>query len=211
VGGDFYDLIESPAAPGHLGVVIADVTGKGVPAAIFMARTCAMIRTAAAQGHRPPQVLNQANALIASHRRSPMLVTALYADLDVKAGRLVYANGGHLRPLWYRAGTRTVEELAAPGIILGAIEEIDLPEAAIDVAPGDLLLFYTDGVTEAMDTQGDMFGEERLAHVVATAAAGGTGAVGVIDAVVGAVRIFSAGTPQADDLTVIVIGRDPPA
>ncbi|HSJ59084.1 MAG TPA: GAF domain-containing protein, partial [Anaerolineae bacterium] len=115
VGGDFYDLIESPAAPDHLGVVIADVTGKGVPAAIFMARTCAMIRTAAAQGHRPPQVLNQANALIAGYRRSPMLVTALYADLDVKAGRLVYANGGHLRPLWYRAGTRTVEELAAPG------------------------------------------------------------------------------------------------
>ena len=207
VGGDFYDLFRLPSNPDHLGIVIADVTGKGVPAALFMARTCAMIRTAAVQGQGPAHTLNQANALVADHRRSPMLVTALYADLDVHTGHVVYANAGHMRPLWYRAGSGVVEELPAAGIILGAFDQIDLKEATIDVAQGDLLLFYTDGVTDAMNTRRELFDEERLARIVAAAAAEGDSAGSVIDAVVSAVRAFGNGTPQADDLTLFAIKR----
>ncbi|MBN1659615.1 MAG: SpoIIE family protein phosphatase [Anaerolineae bacterium] len=208
VGGDFYDLIQLPTAPDRLGVVIADVTGKGVPAALFMARTCAMVRTAALQGQGPSRALDQVNALIIDHRRSPMLVTVLYADLDTRTGRLVYANGGHLPTLWYQAATGTIEKLAMPGIILGALDQIDLKEGEIDMAPGDLLVFYTDGVTEAMNARHELFGEERLIDVVAGAAAQGTGAAGVIDALVGAVRAYGDDTPQADDLTLVAIKRD---
>jgi len=208
VGGDFYDFIDSPAAPDHLGLVIADVTGKGVPAALFMARTCAMIHTAVLQGQGPSAALQQANVLISAHIRSPMLVTALHADLNVRTGRLVYANGGHLRPLWYRAAVGTVEELSSPGIILGAFTKIDLEERAIDVARGDIIVFYTDGVTEAMNREGELFGEELLADIVATAAAGGAGAQMVLDAIVDAVGTHNSTGPQSDDLTLLVVRRE---
>jgi sigma-B regulation protein RsbU (phosphoserine phosphatase) len=207
VGGDFYDFLPLPAGAGHVGLVIADVSGKGVPAALVMARTCAMIHTAAQQGHSPSAALAQANALLVNYTRSHILLTALCAFLDTGTGRLAYANGGHNRPLWFHAHTGTVEELATPGIILGAFETLDLEESAVDLAPGDLLVLYTDGVTEAMDGQRVPFGEARLQEIVRSVASEGGGAEQVVAAIVGAVEDHVGTDDQSDDLTLVVVRR----
>jgi sigma-B regulation protein RsbU (phosphoserine phosphatase) len=210
VGGDFYDFLPLPAGPRHVGLVIADVSGKGVPAALVMARTCTMIRTAVQQGHSPSAALDQANTLLMSYTRSHLLlITALCAFLDGDTGRLVYANGGHTRPLWFRAETGTVEELQAPGIILGVFETLDLEERTVDLAEGDLLVLYTDGVTEAMDAQHHLFGESPLRETIRAAASDGGGARQVVDAIVNAVQNHTGTDAQSDDLTLVVIRHEP--
>jgi sigma-B regulation protein RsbU (phosphoserine phosphatase) len=209
VGGDFYDFLPLPAGPEHVGLVIADVSGKGVPAALVMARTCAMIHTAAQQGHSPSAALSQANTLLVNYKRSHILLTALCAFLDSDTGRIVYANGGHNRPLWFHADTGTIEELAAPGIILGVFETLDLEERTIDLAEGDLLVLYTDGVTEAMNAQRVPFGEKQLREIIAAAAGDGGSARQVVGAIVGAVQNHTGTDAQSDDLTLMVVRRTP--
>jgi serine phosphatase RsbU (regulator of sigma subunit) len=205
VAGDFYDFIELPGEPGRLGVVIADVVGKGVAAALYMALSRTMVRTAALSGRRPAQALTRANKLIRKDSRSDQFVTVLYAVLDPQSGKLVYSNAGHNRPLWLRAATGEVHELAARGIVLGIFEEVELEEQEIDVAPGDLLLFYTDGVTEATNAEGQLFGEDRLRAVIVDQAA--STAEQVLQAVMGAVEAFVGDTPQSDDVTLFVLKR----
>ncbi len=162
VGGDFYDFLELPGDPARLGVVIADVSGHGVPAALFMALSRTIIRSVALAGRGPASTLMRTNELILKDSQTEMFLTAVYAVLELETGRLIYANAGHNRPLWYHAATGEVTELAAPGILLGAFEEIELIEERLDLAPGDALVLYTDGVTEAANPDGEMFGEERL-------------------------------------------------
>jgi sigma-B regulation protein RsbU (phosphoserine phosphatase) len=207
VGGDFYDFFRLPGEPRRLGMVIADVVGKGVPAALFMARTSTMIRAAALEGASPAAALSRANDLILKDRRSELFLTAFYAALDPGSGRLDYADAGHNRPLWLRAGTGRLRELAGRGIVLGALETIELEDRAIDVAPGDYMIFYTDGVTEAMDNDHRPFGEQRLRRVVKATA--GAGAQEMLEAVVDAVQAFSGDAPQSDDLTLFVARRLP--
>ncbi len=120
-----------------------------------------------------------------------MFLTAVYAVLELETGRLIYTNAGHNRPLWYHAATGAVTELAARGILLGAFEEIELHKERLDLADGDALLFYTDGVAEAQSPDGEMFGEARLRDVVA--ANGGASAGDLLAAVVGAVMEFAGG------------------
>jgi sigma-B regulation protein RsbU (phosphoserine phosphatase) len=213
VGGDFYDffpLANEPApegtrGPGQLGMLIADVAGKGVPAALFMARGCTTIRTTALVGNGPGTALTQANKLIFRDRQSQLFLTALYAVLDTENGRLVYANAGHNPPLWLQAATGDIQTLQAPGIVLGIFGDIELEEREIQVAPGDLLVFYTDGVTEAMNASSDLFGEERLRASVAANA--GASAQEILDAILVAVREFTGDVEQSDDLTLFVIRR----
>ena len=205
VGGDFYDFFELPGGPGRLGIVIADVADKGVPAALFMALSRAVIRAAALDGHGPSATMAQANELIVKDSRDSLFVTAFYATLDTRSGRLTYANAGHNRPLWRRAGTGAVEELAARGIALGVLEDVEMEECEINVAPGDLLLLYTDGVTEAMDAGGRAFGVERLREIVA--AHPDAGAEGIVSSVVDAVQSFTGGAPQSDDIALFVVRR----
>ncbi len=207
VGGDFYDFPELPGEPGRLGLVIADVADKGVPAALMMALSRAMVRTATADGRGPSAALGLANELILKHSQTDLFVSAFYATLDTRGGRLTYANAGHNRPLWVQISSGEIQELAARGIVLGVLEDIELEEREIDVAPGDLLVFYTDGVTEAMNTDGQQFGRERLrAAVAATPEAS---AQHIIAAVVDAVRAFTGDAPQSDDLTLLVVKRCP--
>ncbi len=207
VGGDFYDFIELPGKPHQLGLVIADVADKGVPAALMMALSRTMVRTAAADGRSPSAALKLANELILRHTRTDLFVAASYAMLDVQNGRLTYANAGHSRPLWLQSGSGEVQELAARGIILGSFEDIELEEREIEVAPGDVLLFHTDGVTEAMDSDGQPFGQGRLRQAVE--AIPDASAQHILSAVVDAVNAFSGDVPQSDDLTLVVVKRHP--
>lgn len=215
VGGDFYDFFELPGEPGRqghpaqgrLGLVIADVAGKGVPAALFMALSRTMIRTAGLAGRTPAAALLRANQLILNDSRAEMFLTAFYAELDTRSGRLAYARAGHNRPLWWHAATGELDELDAAGIVLGAIEAIELEECEIDMAPGDLVLAYTDGVTDAMDGAGRQFGIERLRAAVAADPT--TGAQQVLSGIVRAVGEFTGDTPQFDDLTLVAVKRSP--
>jgi sigma-B regulation protein RsbU (phosphoserine phosphatase) len=191
----------------RLGIVIADVADKGVPAALFMALSRATIRAAALDGRGPSATMTQANGLILKDSKDSLFVTAFYATLDTGSGRLTYANAGHNRPLWLRVGPGEIQELAAHGIALGVLEDIELQEREIEVASGDLLVFYTDGVTEAMDADGQPFGMERLRQVLA--ADPGASADQAVSAVVDAVRAFTGDAPQSDDIAIFVVRRGP--
>jgi len=207
VGGDFYDFFELPGVPGKLGLVIADVMGKGVPAALVMAVSRTVIRTMALSEQSPSAVLTGANPIILKDSHSDLFLTAFYATLDTGSGRLVYANAGHNRPLWQQAATGQIQELAAHGIALGVLAGIDLEERTIDVAPGDLLVFYTDGVTEAMDAGHQLFGRERLHAAVESCA--GTSAQQALESIVHVMGEFTGDIEQSDDITILVVRRCP--
>lgn len=207
VGGDFYDLFGLPGEPQQLGMVIADVSGKGVPAALFMALSRTLIRSAALEGRRPSAALIRANEQIRKENRSGQFVSVCYATLDIHSGRLVFANAGHNLPLWVKGSSGQVRELVAPGIVLGVLEEIELAEGEIDLAPGDLLIFYTDGVTESVDPSREPFREERLREVVGDLAQ--ASAQQVIEGVVSAVKAHTGDVPPFDDITLLVVRRCP--
>jgi sigma-B regulation protein RsbU (phosphoserine phosphatase) len=189
-------------------MVIADVSGKGVPAALFMALSRTLIRTAALEGRRPPIGLDRANEQIRKENRSGQFVSVCYATLDIHSGQLVFANAGHNPPLWVEGTSGQVRELVAKGIVLGVLDEIDLDEGEIDLAPGDFLVFYTDGVTESMDPSQEMFGEERLQKVVGDL--GQASAKQVTEAVVDAVKAHTGDVSPFDDITLLVVKRCPP-
>lgn len=214
VGGDFYDFFQAPPGSHQLGMVIADVIGKGVPAALLMAQASTTIRSTAQLNPGPASTLEQVNQLLFQYRRPANMFTALYAVLDTKTGRLVYANAGHCRPLWVHAKTGQVSELATRGIILGALDslelkayDIEIEEGQIHVEPGDLLVFFSDGVTEAMNAKRRMFGNRRLRSTVTANAR--ASAQEMLDAIVDAVQAFTGSIPHSDDFTLFVARRSP--
>jgi serine phosphatase RsbU (regulator of sigma subunit) len=205
VGGDLYDFVQSPDAPDQLGMVVADVTGKGIPAALFMAFSRTVIRNEAMNGRSPATILQRANHLITQDIHSGLFLSAFYAVLDTNNGQLVYANGGHNQPLWFQAESGVTHWLDVRSFILGAFEEVDWEECTLDVRPGDILVFYTDGVTEARSPAGELFGEERLlATIQANAQASPQQLQEVLLA---AINEFMAGQPLADDLTFFIVKR----
>jgi sigma-B regulation protein RsbU (phosphoserine phosphatase) len=205
VGGDFYDFFELAGDPMQLGLVIADVAGKGVPAALFMALSRSLIRTKSMSGRLPAGVLSRANRLIYNDSRSKLFLTAFYATLDLRTGWLAYANAGHNRPLWVHGDTGEIDELRAQGRVLGIFENIELEQKEIFIDPGDLLVLYTDGITEAMNAKDQLFGLERLYTLVR--ANYSANPQELIDAIMATVADFTGGTPQADDLTMFVVKR----
>jgi len=207
VGGDFYDFLEPPENGGWLGLVIGDVTGKGVPAALQMARSGVMIRSMALQTDSPASTLSRVNDLMMHYGHPDLFLTALYAKLDPASGRLTYANAGHCRPLWYRAEREEFVELGARGIIMGAFDRIQLEEETVELGPGDLLVIYTDGVTEAMNGAHQLFGGSRLRAAVAAGCPGS--AEQVIESIVKAVNAHANGIPQSDDMAILALRRSP--
>jgi serine phosphatase RsbU (regulator of sigma subunit) len=207
VGGDFYDVFAFPESPEVLGLAMADVTGKGVPAALFMARGASILRTVALSGCSPADVLQQANSLIMHDGSPELLLSAAFGRLDTTSGRLIFANAGHSRPLWMEAASGRIRELNARGIVLGAFQEIELEECTIDMAPGDVVVLYTDGVTEAMDARHAQFGPSRLERTLA--AHRGASARELVNAIVASVRAFAGGVPASDDLALLVLRRMP--
>jgi sigma-B regulation protein RsbU (phosphoserine phosphatase) len=206
VGGDFYDFFSITNDVERLGMVIADVSDKGVPAALFMAASRTIIRTTATVGDGPARTLMRANRLAAQDSQTTsQFVTVFYATLEPHSGQLVYANAGHNRPLWWEAATEQIHELAAKGIALGVIEEIELEERAIDVGMDDVIVFYTDGVTEAMKADDEGFGVARLRETLASHTE--RSAQDILEAVVEAVDDFVGGASQSDDCTIFVVKR----
>lgn len=201
--------VAATARPGRLGIVIADVTDKGVPAALFMALSRTLIRATASDGRAPAAVLEQANRLILSDARSGLFVTCFYGILDIASGSLLFADGGHNYPLHYRTATGMVEPLQAQGIVLGIVPDPRFEQHVATVEPGDVICFYTDGVTEAMNPRRQLFGEERLAEILRRSQH--LAPEEIVDRIIDAVTSFTAGTPQADDITLVVLKRNPMA
>lgn len=206
VGGDFYDFCDLPGLPPRLGVVIADVADKGVPAALFMALSRTIIRSVAISGRSPASALMRANQLILADSQADLFLSAIYMILDTTTGRVQFSNAGHNRPLLVRAASGKLNELIQRGIVLGAFDEITLHDDTLDLAPGDALVLYTDGVTDALNQEGEEFGEQRLFDVVEASAAGN--AQEILWAITGALAGFIGDTEQADDVTCVVIKRE---
>ena len=209
VGGDFYDFIDLPSVEGstngRLGIVIADVTDKGVPAALFMVLSRTLLRATAADGREPMEVLARANQLILNDARAGLFVTTFYAVLDTITGVITYANGGHNYPLFYQIDTDEIHPLRAQGIVLGIIPKPHFDQQTITMQPGDVVLFYTDGVTEAMNPARELFGDERLSDVLRAQHTQSTQAI--IEAVLTGISEFALGEPQSDDITMVVLKR----
>lgn len=208
VGGDFYDFFDLAADSARLGIVIADVADKGVPAALFMAMSRTMIRTTALRGSAPSVALRRANDLILKDsNQSDIFLSAFYAALDTHSGQLTYTNGGHNPPFWYKASSGTLQKLTGRGIVLGLFEGIELEDCTIALEPGDMIVFYTDGVTEAMNVDGQEFGEDRLSAAILKNTQ--ADAQIVMNAITDAIAAFTADAPQSDDVTIVVLKRTP--
>ncbi len=192
---------------GRLGIVIADVTDKGVPAALFMVLSRTLIRATASDGRSPTAVLEQANRLILADARSGLFVTCFYGILDIDSASLTYADGGHNYPLHYRTATGQVEPLHAQGIVLGIVPEPRFEQHTTTIEPGDVICFYTDGVTEAMDARRQLFGEDRLAEVLRRSHH--LSPEEILNRIIDAVTNFAASAPQTDDITLVVLKRNP--
>ena len=169
VGGDFYDFLYLD--DGGVGLVAGDVSGKGIPAAVLMANTQSVLRAVAQRGGiTPGQVLEEANEVLFTYIPPNMFVTCFYAVLDPTEGRLRYANAGHNLPCGWHEGTAS--ELRARGMPLGLMPGMDYEEKETTLAPGDGVLFYSDGLVEAHNPQGEMFGFPRLRRLISVHGAG---------------------------------------
>ncbi len=204
--GDFYDFI--PLPNGRLGIVIADVADKGLGAALYMALSHTLFRTYAAEYHtRPELVLSIANRRILSDARAGLFVTVFYGILDPATGTLTYCNAGHNPPYLLSAQNRdTVQTLPKTGMVLGVVEDASWEQETVHLAPGDVLVLYTDGVTDAEDEQGSFFGRERLLEIVQANL--GRSAQDIQDALIAAVHQFMGDAPQFDDITLVIAVRD---
>jgi serine phosphatase RsbU (regulator of sigma subunit) len=201
MGGDFYDFIELP--DGRIGLVMADVSGKGVPAAFFMAVARTNLRELAAHHAEPGACLTRANEVLCTQNPMDLFVTVFYGIVDPRSGVLRYANGGHNPPV-VRHTDGTVESLAGEGgLVLGAMPGSIYPDHTLALRPGDRLVLYTDGVTEAFNPTNEAFGETRLAAEVRSHGAG-TPSV-LVERICDSVTVFAAGAPQSDDITLAVL------
>ncbi|MEJ2208504.1 MAG: SpoIIE family protein phosphatase [Anaerolineae bacterium] len=160
VGGDFYDFLTFP--DGRLGLIVGDVTDKGMPAALLMATTRSLLRTVAGQEPSPGEVLRRVNELLVPEIPPKMFVTCLYAVLDPGTGRLRFANAGHNLPYRSHPGNGGVAELRARGMPLGLMPDMEYEEKETMIAPGECLVFYSDGLVEAHNPRREMFGSQRL-------------------------------------------------
>lgn len=203
--GDFYDLI--PLPNGRLGIVVADVADKGAGAALYMALSWTLIRTYAVEyPTRPELVLSAANGRIMMDARTSMFVTVFYGILDPAAGTLTYCNAGHDPPYLLSAQSGdAVQTLRRTGPLLGIFEDAAWEQRTVQLAPGDALVLYTDGVTDAEDGTGMFFGQERLLEIAK--ANRGRSAQDVQDVLLAEVQEFVGDAPQFDDLTLMVIVR----
>jgi sigma-B regulation protein RsbU (phosphoserine phosphatase) len=163
VGGDLYDFIR--ITRDQLGILIADVAGKGIPAALILATFQAAVRSEVRNQYEMKRVLSNVNRLLCESTRPEQFVTAFYGVLDLSRRVLTYANAGHNPPVLLRAGGK-LETLVEGGLILGAFPDARYEQARVDLAPGDILLLYTDGATECVGPGGDEFGVDRLTRIL---------------------------------------------
>jgi sigma-B regulation protein RsbU (phosphoserine phosphatase) len=207
VSGDYYDYITVDDE--RLGVAIADVSGKGVPASIIMAICRSVLRSQATNNPSPADVLQKVNRQLYPDIKEDMFISMAYAVLDHARGQIVLARAGHDAPFLYRAATQELTPIKARGMVLGidsgSVFDRITGDVAVPLERGDCLLLYTDGVTEALDANDNEFGIDRMVQSIrASAAEGGTA---VINRIIDDVRAFVGTTPQNDDITLIVIRK----
>ena len=200
VGGDFYDVF--PVGHGKHALVIADVAGKGVPASLFMALSRTAVRIVSRWEHSARRVLDGSNTIFIEDSGSASFVTVFYALLDPQERVLSYVNAGHNPPLLLHADG-TIGELGPTGPVVGLVDDPDYTEQEILLRQGDVLVMYTDGVTEAINRSEKMFGEGQLRDVIRASA--GLPAAGVLAAIRDEVTRFCGDTPQFDDITILVL------
>ncbi|TSA28316.1 MAG: response regulator [Bacteroidetes bacterium] len=201
VGGDFYDffMIDND----HLGFVIGDVSGKGVPAAIFMAVSRTLIRATGLKGIPVDECIGYANHLLCNESVSCMFVTVFYGILDTCTGEIDYVNGGHNPPYLLRSGGTLEQVPLTGGTILGFLDHEQYKADKIKLGPGDTLYLYTDGVTEAFNKENEAFGEPRLESLLKEHRSASIQEL--VNITIGEVHQFSEGVPQSDDITLMAI------
>jgi len=203
VGGDFYDAFKLDDE--RIGLVIADVSDKGFPAALYMTVARTLIHAEALEGDTPAETLRRVNRLLMLNSQQGLFVTSLYAIANTQTGDLVYSNAGHNQPLWLRKSRGKVEWLEKGGMPLGVTESLDLSDVLVQVKKGDSLLFYTDGVTDTQSADGTMFGEERLFNLLNVYK--DMPYPSLIESVDGKLSEFRGDTPPSDDLTLLSLQR----
>ena len=203
VGGDFYDFFRIDAD--HIGFVIADVSGKGVPAAIFMAVSRTLIRATGIRGISPSECITYCNTLLVEESVKNMFVTIFYGIYNINSGEVTYTNAGHNPPYVVKADGSIRQLPLEKNIIAGFMEDFQFTENSFCLEHGDTLFLYTDGVTEAVDSECKEYGEERLESILTNAAQ--TDSQQMIDMVKADVKTFAEDAEQSDDITLLAIKR----
>jgi len=202
VGGDFYDVLEQD---GRVWLAVGDVSGKGVGAALFMAITLTIFRASAEGGGSPAEVLARMNRALSRDNERAMFVTVFVALLDLRTGRVAYANGGHNPPYVLREAGLLEHLKNADSPALGVVEDAAYLDSELVLLPGDGLFLYTDGITEAQAPDESFFGEDRLEALLRNLLS--SSPTECVERVVGDVNRFASGAPPADDLTVLALRR----
>jgi sigma-B regulation protein RsbU (phosphoserine phosphatase) len=209
VSGDYFDYIHVDDE--RLGVAIADVSGKGVPASLIMAICRSVLRSEAVKNPSPADVLQKVNRQLYPDIKEDMFISMAYLVLDHVRSSVVLARAGHDAPLLYKRASQAVEKLKPPGMVVGidsgSVFDRITNDFNVPIERGDCLLLYTDGITEALDSAGDEFGVERMIESVRASAGNGNGAQQVISRVIEDVRNFAGATPQNDDITLLAIRK----
>ncbi len=204
IGGDFFDLIRLQFD--RVGLVVADVSDKGVAAGLFMMSSRTLLKGAAVGKRHPGEVLTEVNSMLVEDNETGMFVTILYGVFDPRSGRLTYASGGENPPLLVHADGSSEELPFTHGIVLGVAPDYEYMENNIDVAPGDSVIFVTDGVTEAMNVQQEPMGIGRVREHFAKSPP--TDPESTANAVIGVIKEFAGSAPQHDDITCLVLRRE---
>lgn len=204
VGGDFYDYFM--LGDRELCFCVADVSGKGVPSALFMAMSKMLIKSRAPDDRNPGAIISRVNAELSEENPECMFVTVFLGLLDIETGELRYANAGHNPPLLRRASGEVEAVADRHGPVAGIMPGEAYGESSLTLAPGDVLLVFTDGVTEAMDVDEQLYGDDRLLALVQSVAESSAGSL--VDAVNDSVAEFAAGAEQADDITMLAVQFD---
>ncbi len=206
VGGDFFDVMPLeliPFSKNQLGIMIADVAGKGVPAAIFMALSRIVIRMSAFWFKNCQDAISFANPVITRDSKTGMFVTLFLAILDNEAMTVTYVNAGHNPPLVFRANPQKVEDLKSTGMAIGILEDVEYTQETIQVYPGDLIILYTDGVTEAINPEMEEYGISRLINTIQENI--DSSVQDIAEKILTSVAKFSGSQPQFDDITLLLI------
>ena len=202
VGGDFYDVFSLDSQ--HLGIVMADVSDKGMPAALYMALTRSLVRAEARRTRSPKKVLMNVNRLLLEVTEASMFVTIVYGVIDLSKKMLLYARAGHEYPLIFSPDSCECRDLRASGTLLGMLEELNLEEESVQLNSEDLLVFYTDGVTDAKSSTDEFFGVKRLRESICEIQA--KSAEQLCNEIFEQLAIFKGDEAQFDDISLMVIG-----
>jgi len=203
VGGDFYDFFRIDDQ--RIGFVIADVSGKGVPAAIFMAVSRTLIRATGVRGVSPAECISYSNGLLAQESANYMFVTVFYGIYNIATGQVTYTNAGHNPPYLMKADGRIEQLPMSKDLVVGAIDDFQFSEETLQLEHGDTLLLYTDGVTEALNLGDEEFGNQRLQAALAQLTR--ENSQEIIDRIKASVSDFVGEAEQSDDITLLAIKR----